>query len=253
MNKKFPFFIAGCVRSGTTMLRKVLTQHPRLECPEETHFFRWADPFGSDRYTMVYNRNKLITMQQEMDGFDKEEFLKIYESSTNRRELMDRYMEMYLQKQGNPAGRWFDKTPQHVYGLFLIKKSYPDARVIHIHRNPLNVVASLLRGAVMPKQTLVGAVNYWNESATLIEAFRELYPGDIMDLPYEAFCRNPADHLRRILAFIEEDDTEFGFDLASVHPEKNAYRKVLGGDQRRFVREACAEFMEKLGYSEAGD
>ena len=45
-----PFFVLGCVRSGTTLLRDILRQHPRLESPEETHFFRWSDPYGSPRY-----------------------------------------------------------------------------------------------------------------------------------------------------------------------------------------------------------
>ena len=42
-----PFFVLGCVRSGTTMLRDALRMHPHLACPEETHFFRWGEPFGS--------------------------------------------------------------------------------------------------------------------------------------------------------------------------------------------------------------
>ena len=49
-----PFFILGCVRSGTTLLRDILRIHPRLESPEETHFFRWADPYASPRYERNY-------------------------------------------------------------------------------------------------------------------------------------------------------------------------------------------------------
>ena len=230
------------------MLREILRQHPNLECPEETHFFRWADPFSTNRYSMVYTQNKLITQQQEMDGFSKDEFMEIYRSSLDRRELMDRYMQDYLEKLGNPGARWFDKTPQHVYGLFLIKKAYPDAKFVHIYRNPLNVTASLLKGQVMPKQTMTGAANYWNESMTLIDAFKKLFPVDVRDLCYEEFCDSPEEELRRVCVFIGEDTGGFQFNLEGVHPERNNYRKTMDDEQVSFIRRQCAEFMNIYEY-----
>jgi len=248
MTGAFPFFIAGCVRSGTTMLREILRQHPRLECPEETHFFRWADPYGTQRYEMVYTKNKLITQQQEMDGFSKDEFIEIYCAAESRRDLMDRYMDRYLDKQDNPEGRWFDKSPQHVYGLPLIKKAYPDAKVIHIYRNPLNVAASLLKGQVMPKQSMIGAVNYWNESMIMMEAYKQLHPEDVLDISYEAFCERPEEHLVRILQFIKEDRSAVKFQLDRVHPERNHYLQAMSDEQRAFVEQQCGEYMRQYGY-----
>jgi len=244
-----PFFIAGCVRSGTTMLREILRQHPQLESPEETHFFRWSDPFASNRYDMVYTQNKLIAQQHEMDGIDAEEFAVIYQNSLDRKDLMDGYMQAYLERQNNPTARWFDKTPQHVYGLFLIKKAYPDAKIIHIHRNPLNVAASLMKGQVMPKHSLVGAVNYWNESMVLIEAFKSVYSQDVLDVSYEVFCSHPLNTLQRVLKFVEQGDSNIDFMLEDIHPEKNKYLESMDNEQVTFVEERCAEYMEKYGYS----
>jgi len=243
-----PFFIVGCVRSGTTMLRDVLRQHPNLECPEETHFFRWADSFGTKRYDMVYTQNKLITQQQEMDGFSKDEFMDIYRSSLTRRELMDSYMQTYLKKLGNADARWFDKTPQHVYGLFLIKKAYPDAKFVHICRNPLNVTASLLKGQVMPKQSMIGAINFWNEAMILLDAFKKVYADDVLDVRYEQFCDTPKEQLQNVCSFINEDTGDFRFKLEGVHPERNNYLKMLDDEQISFIQKQCAEFMKIYGY-----
>jgi hypothetical protein len=33
-----PFFVVGCPRSGTTMLRMMLDGHPHLAIPDESHF-----------------------------------------------------------------------------------------------------------------------------------------------------------------------------------------------------------------------
>jgi len=248
MNKTTPFFIAGCVRSGTTMLREVLRRHPMLECPEETHFFRWSDPFASNRYDMVYTQNKLIAQQHEMDGISQEEFDSLYQESQNRKELTDRYMALYLEKLGNPNARWFDKTPQHIYGLFLIKKFYPEAKFLHIYRNPLNVAASLLKGQVMPKHSLIGAVNYWNESMILMEAFERAHPESVLNVCYEDFCNNPAQKIKGIAEFIGEDISGVDFQIGGIHPEKNKYKQMMDEEQVAYVRESCSEHMKKYGY-----
>ena len=52
-NETAPFFLVGCVRSGTTLLRNLLRQHPNLESPEETHFFRWPHSFGTGDFNHI--------------------------------------------------------------------------------------------------------------------------------------------------------------------------------------------------------
>ena len=65
-----PFFILGAPRSGTTLLRDFLRLHPRLACPEETHIFRWGDPFGTHMYERHYKGSQLFRKHREMDGVD---------------------------------------------------------------------------------------------------------------------------------------------------------------------------------------
>jgi len=184
-----------------------------------------------------------------MDGINEAEFAELYQDSHDRRDLMDKYMQLYLNKLGNTDARWFDKTPQHVYGLFLIKKVYPEAKFLHIYRNPLNVAASLLKGQVMPKHSLIGAVNYWNESMVLMEAFKSVYPDDVLDIKYEDFCSNPEVELEHIMCFVNESSTGANFKLKDIHPEKNKYTKTMDDEQVAYVQERCSEFMKKYGYA----
>lgn len=244
----FPFFITGCVRSGTTMLRKILCLHERLECPEETHFFRWADPFGTNRYEVACTKSNVITKHQKMDGFSQKEFMGLYQQAGNRRELMDEYMRSYLTKKNNQHGRWFDKSPQHVYGLFLIKDMYPDARFIHIHRNPLNVAVSLMKGKVMPRQSLIGAVNYWNESMILMQGIMKAFPKDVLEIKYEEFCDNPHESMELVFSFIDEDMSDFSLPKGYTRSEKNQYKSAMDDDQIAFVEHHCGRFMRQYGY-----
>ncbi len=45
-----PFFIVGTGRSGTTLLRKLLSAHPAVHVPKETHFLPiLVETFGNGR------------------------------------------------------------------------------------------------------------------------------------------------------------------------------------------------------------
>src|SRR5688572_15305042 len=61
-----PFFVLGCVRSGTTMLRDALRMHPNLACPEETHFFRWGEPYGTEAMSRSLSNNAVLKKHREI-------------------------------------------------------------------------------------------------------------------------------------------------------------------------------------------
>lgn len=247
-----PFFILGCVRSGTTMLRDLLREHPRLECPEETHFFRWAEPYGSPNYVAKY-RQKLLQKHRQLDGINEFDFYVGMNLTKNRRELSDIYARRYLEVMKNEKGRWFDKTPQNVYGVLMISAYYPEAKFIHIYRNPLNVVTSLLEGKVMPKHGLVGGISYWNESMLILNEFKKLYPDRLLEVRYETLTANPMPELRKILEFVGEDPAQLA-DLSHLtHPEKNKYKKLLNEEDITIIRDMTEPFFSRYGYKLDGD
>ena len=246
-----PFFLVGCVRSGTTLLRDLLRQHDRLECPEETHFFRWADPFGTDRFRRMYKKSELMSRHREMDGVANFDFSYILNNSQNRWQMSGGYGLAYLKAKGNPEGRWFDKTPQNVYGVLLISAAFPDAKYIHIHRHPLNVVASLLEGAVMPPHSLDGAINYWTEAVNIVQQFRKVAGDQLIEIRYDDLTSRPLGTLNLLLEFLDEDPALLRAELHDVHLEKNKYLKRLDNSQVKKVLEQTAKEREIYGYGDA--
>jgi len=242
-----PFFIIGSVRSGTTLLRDILRLHPNLECPEETHFFRWCDPFGTMGYDAKYVRNPHLRKHREIDGFSDEEFSALFESARSRKELSDLYGQAFLKKQNNSNGRWFDKTPQNIYGLLLMVSLYPESPFVHIVRNPLNVVASLEIGKVMKIGTK-GAINYWMESMAIIDAFKKALPNRLHELRYEDVLENTDKELAKLMAFLDEDAQALVLPDKMIQPETNKYKTALSKEAIAAVKEQCAPFMLKYGY-----
>ena len=199
-----PFLILGCVRSGTTMLRDALRRHPNLACPEETHFFRWAEPAGTEHFARVLMTNPVLRHHREMDGITEAEFRQMLQHSASRADLYTRYMALYLQRHKPGARRWFDKTPQNVYGAMLAAATVPRSRFVHIVRNPLDVAASLRLGKVMKPTSLVGAINYWNEATAIVRGLKRAYPSRVLELRYEDFVTAPQHHLAQLLGWLGE-------------------------------------------------
>jgi len=247
-NQKPPFFIVGCARSGTTMLRDILRVHPNLACPEETHFFRWSDPFGTSRFEKNYINSNVIKIQQGMDGISDMEFHELMDESDTRKTLSEKYAALFLIKQGKENCRWFDKTPQNVYGMLLLSAVFPDAKFIHIYRNPLNVIASLLEGAVMPIQPLKGAINYWTEAMLIINEYKRAWPERVFEIEYEDFTLHPRDRLNDLLNFIKEDPGLMNNTLDFIHREQNKYKEKLTSDQIELIKRECEPFYTQYNY-----
>lgn len=245
--ENMPFFILGSPRSGTTLLRDLLRDHPRLECPEETHFFRWSDPFGSPKF-MSHYKTKLFKEHRHMDNVDEIQFALMMHVSHSREYLAWIYGKEFLKGIGKPEARLYDKTPQNVYGIFLINAIYPQAKFIHIYRNPLNVVTSLMEGKVMPVHSLRGAVNSWVESMVLLDQFKKFKPELLLELPYEELTENPDPGLKKILEFVNEDPSLLPSQAKKTHKEKNKYKEKLNAQQIQVIVDRCEPYYSQYGY-----
>lgn len=240
------------MRSGTTLLRNVLRQHPNLCCPEETQVFRWGYPFGTKEFLRLYTTNHILKKHRQLDGIPESEYLRMLETSTSRGEFLRQYLAAFRRVHKMEHRRVFDKSPQNIYGIPLIKDAFPHAKFICIVRNPLNVVASLREGKVMHIADLVGACAYWNEAMSILHFCKRAIPDDFYVLRYEDFVQGAAVFLREMLAFVGEDDAGFSFFIDTIKPEKNLYLNALSAEEVTRVHEICNRWMAPFGYDSDG-
>lgn len=233
-----PFFILGCVRSGTTMLRNVLRCHPNLACPEETHFFRWSDPFGTEACRRTLSNNVVLQRHRQIDGITEAEFAHLLETCQSRIELCERYMQLYMARRKPGAKRWFDKTPQNVYGAGMLA-AWPGATFIHIVRDPEDVVASLRLGKVVKIESLIGAVNYWNESIDMIRTLRRAYPRRVYEVRYEDFVGNPEVEIAKMCEFLGEPFDYSWFKALELREVSHDSDNILNAQEKAQVRRLC--------------
>lgn len=242
------FFILGGVRSGTTLLRNILRAHPNLICPEETHIFRWADPFNSSDYKHIYQVGDTLKLHRKMDGIDDVSFNQLYDLSVDRKDFMIRYMELYKKIKGKSDSRYFDKTPQNVYGLPLIKAYFPEAKIIHIVRNPLNVISSLKRGRGLLPQKIIGAINFWKESILILNTLKPILKDNLYELHYENLANNPAAEIYALLSYLGEEQFDMKDVISQVKETKDSYSHVLNANEIKLIIRELFDLMKPYGY-----
>lgn len=249
MIDKSPFFIVGSPRSGTTLLRDILKIDVELECPEETFFYRWNEPFASEFYTRTYFNNATIKKHREIDGVTEKEFSEIYNSSNTRKELQDRYMAYFLEKKGNSELRWFDKTPQNVFGLLLLANDYPQSKFIHIYRHPLNVIASLSMGRMLAKHSIKAAVNTWRESVAMAKTLNQFDSSRMIEIKYETFIQHPFKTVQNIGELINHDFSNLSIPKDMIgHGGNKRYLEAFNDDEIEYILDQCKSEIENLGY-----
>jgi hypothetical protein len=114
----------------------------------------------------------------------------------------------------------------------LILAEFPGARLLHIVRNPLNVVASMLLGRQVSVPDLHGAINYWCEAVQIAATLRKAAPDRIMDLRYEDLVADvPGDH-GRVLRFADLPAPR-ALRPGRCHPERDLWRDALGPSDAR--------------------
>lgn len=202
-----PIFIVGAPRSGTTLLRNALNRHSRIAICRETEFrhyvYRRRAAFGplSDRR----NRERVVRQYLALERI-RRTLLDLGSLAECLMEEGDSYPALFssllrFNMRAHCKSRWGEKTPDHAFFAETLFEWYPGATVIHILRDPRDVVASLMDMPSFPNSAL-GNANLWltfNRAAA--RASRQ--PGYIL-VRYEDLVADPEHELRRVCGVIGE-------------------------------------------------
>ena len=160
-----------------------------------------------------------------------------------------RYHRLFLQylQSATPAQRWVVKSPAHLWATDALMHEYPDAFVVHTHRDPVRVVCSLaslidlLRRLASDDVTLSEVAAEWVDDIALgldraVAARRDgtIAPGRAVDVYFRDFLADPMGVVARIyegagLELSAEAERRMRAFLAENPQEKH------GGHRYRFA------------------
>jgi hypothetical protein len=143
---KAPIFVVGNGRSGTTLLRLMLSAHPRIYISHEAGFYMWEAGFPRKMPRRQYVEAYLKSRSCRWLAIDPERVLAQLPDPLPVDRVKDAYAAIMREKAAlYDRPRYGDKTPGHTWCLREIYRDFPDARVIRIVRDPRSNVESLTR------------------------------------------------------------------------------------------------------------
>ncbi|MEE8371377.1 MAG: sulfotransferase [Sphingomonadales bacterium] len=211
-----PIFVLGMPRSGTSLVEPMLASHPEVEgCGE-----------------LVLVRRGIAHQIKQISGLD---FAAGLSKLTNgqRREisafLTDRLARL-------AAGKRFvvDKNPWNFQMIGAIQAILPEARIVHVARDPLDTCFSIYTNyfaANHSQFTEQGALGrYYREYERLMRFWRGKYPGLIHHIQYEALVGNFEAEARALLEFC---GLEWSESVLEIHKTQRPVRTLSAGDVRQ--------------------
>ncbi|MGO9344625.1 MAG: sulfotransferase family protein [Acidimicrobiales bacterium] len=208
-----PIFVVGCPRSGTTLVRTILNTHPNLSSGPETHFLASLAEIERSGWHQLW-----------LYGFTQEEW------HSQVRDLFTRVHTQLAEREGKP--RWVDKTPGYALILDYIDQLYPDCQVIHVIRNPRDVIDSWRRRWGFKRAG--HAVGTWSQHVRAARAFGDRHSADrYKEIRYEELVSTPKEVLVELLSWLHEPWDDDVLDLTRPTSLRTKRRNAGGMKERR--------------------
>jgi len=200
-----PIFVAGLDRSGTSLMYAFLSSHPKISMVRRTNMFRYfykrygdlSDPINLDRClnTMIHYK-RIIKLNPDPNRI-RSEFQK-------GDKTYGRLFALFHEHNAERAGkqRWGDKSLYIERFIANIFYEYPDAKIIHMIRDPRDRYASVKNRYETDRGRVGSATGKWWYSAKLAKRNAEKYPENYSIVTYESLVEEPEETLSKISEFI---------------------------------------------------
>ncbi len=164
-----PIFILGLPRSGSTLLERIITSHPDIESIGETYFFQVA-------LQNICNLPNNITPT-----------LELVKQSIHADPLSVRTEYLKLTKHLRQGKRYFvEKLPENFIYIDLIKRSFPEAKIIYTERNTLdNCIGIFKQPFFRFSYNLEHLARYVKSHKSLFHIFTKRHKDEIFIVNYE--------------------------------------------------------------------
>ena len=236
--------LAGNSRSGTTLLGRVIGRHRQVHCFHELHFFdqlyvpaQLDKPLDSDAAIALAGRllaaHRQGYFKRDQWAAERETAEQIVSGQTATGLTPKGIYRAVLSFEAARLGKVIvcDETPQNVLYLDEILGLFPEARAVHIVRDPRSVLLSqkhkwrrrALGGSSIPLREAVRSwINYhpitigriW--SASVSGARKAKQQDRILHLRYEDLTEMPEATVAKICNFLDLDYQTTMLDVAQV-------------------------------------
>lgn len=259
-----PLFLVGMPRSGTKLLRNLINRHSKvdifsyetcifpkmIETLESPGFF--SSENGFDQLTnFLENANYLYYMKDEGYIIDQEEFRAALSESWKQAswdKIIESVLKFYItvvnrkdqENQDFSADDiliWGDKSPDYIDDVPLFYRIFPDAKFIHIIRDPRDQALSMSK--TWGKNPIRSAY-YWNKQVGELRDFAsEKKMDNYHEVYFEQLLETPEAVLKGICGFIGIEFEESMLSLskpAENYGDAKNTTKVMKENKEKYLK-----------------
>jgi len=187
-----PLFIIGMPRSGTSLVEQILATHSKVHGAGELETIgTLMSPIISSHSDEAFNQDKAALFANKITS------------------LRHSYLEA-LALLNVPETVVVDKMPYNFLFVGFILSAFPNAKIIHLGRDPIATCWSIYKHFFVNKSNgyaydMDNLAEYYSLYRGLMSFWRELFPESIYELCYEHLTENQEEQSRKIFEFCELD------------------------------------------------
>jgi hypothetical protein len=185
-----PIFVVGQPRTGTTLVERIITSHSQVHSAGE------LKQFGTSVRRLANYR------EPKRQSARLAELAATIESE----KLGKAYMGMTTKLRGN-LPRFVDKLPPNYLYLPLILKALPNAKIVHLTRNPMDACFAsfkqLFADAYLHSYDQAEMARHHARYYHLMALWRERFGNRFFDIAYEATAGDLEPNARALIDFLE--------------------------------------------------
>ncbi len=252
MNSTGPLFIVGMPRSGTKLLRDLLNQHSGISIPEvETHFlplfikkYGKVFPVDEQKENLLedFEKTAFFWNNMQLNNFNRE----VFDHEKKSVNSWDAFAFLVFRHFGpNKTGEgiiYGDKTPGYVKHLHLLKEMFPEAKFIHIIRDPRDFCISVKN---IWNKSMFRAAATWNTTLAKSATFSADFASDYLEIRYEDLISDIDETMNKVSAFLQ---IPFEHEMTKLSKSAENYGAAKG--ETKILQNNKEKYLDKLSRRE---
>jgi len=220
-----PIFIVGMPRSGTSLVEQIIASHTKV--------------YGAGELETITQLVKPIISNSTLNNKDKL-------SKNNINLIRSNYLKT-LDELNVSENIVTDKMPRNFQWIGFIMSAFPNAKIIHLNRNPIAVCWSIYKHYFSGNgngyaYNMNDLMEFYELYADLMSFWNRRFPDNIYNLCYEDLVENQKSETHDLLKFC---DLEWDEQCLDFHKTKRIVKTASSSQVRKKIYKGSSEAWKK--------